>query len=264
LRLAAGALGPVGRRWRLVLAWDAWGWAVQVSQGQRGEELRQRVLLKATFRLVGSGAVDPGENRTAAQGFHAPQDSHAALRMADLALTLWAAALHTWAHTFLPMAAEARARAAWGASHWRRRLLRVALEGWMTEAARLAVQRGWEAEADAFAAASRLDRSFEAWALGLRLQRSHRARKAAALAAARQQLAKKQTTRLLAAWREVTVHWLLKSLQAQVMAAELALVEPYARRWRRLAQASSAHRSRCASLSPFWAAPSHPHTPTLP
>ncbi|KAJ9515362.1 hypothetical protein QJQ45_016361 [Haematococcus lacustris] len=624
LRLAAGALGPVGRRWRMVLAWDAWGWAVQVSQGQRGEELRQRVLLKATFRLlaayrqrcqarscqaasaraaiqaqrcrvllchwraeaewlvwkarashsagelrrrhllaagvagccvkerkkdyaladghelrevgaarlVGSGAVDPGKDRTAAQGFHAPQDSHAALRMADLALTLWvsvtsvagrgllsfsdgaggmataaflhlyrqapkwrqvkrdvaaiarqsllrsvvrhwallsarkaaaeqrrrravrhrrvrslpppvislylhllccgmaamhaavqaraaklqrwgrcaahhqrhvlAAALHTWAHTFLPMAAEARARAAWGASHWRHRLLRVALEGWMTEAARLAVQRGWEAEADAFAAASRLDRSFEAWALGLRLQRSHRARKAAALAAARQQLAKKQTTRLLAAWREVTVHWLLKSLQAaraagmwrerverrvwsawrvrvqetharsllsarsahhwatrclrvalpawmryvahrrckhdavhlaiqhksrvllsqglaalswycgqrrlkadnmraaaalhlkslqregvqallhvglarrqqrlavlasnkaQLMAAELALVEPYARRWRRLAQASSAHRSRCASLSPFWAAPSHPHTSTLP
>ncbi|KAJ9515284.1 hypothetical protein QJQ45_006547 [Haematococcus lacustris] len=475
LRLAAGALGPVGRRWRLVLAWDALGWAVQVSQGQRGEELRQRVLLKATFRLVGSGAVDPGESRTAAQGFHAPQDPHAALRVADLALTLWvsvtsvagrgllslsdgagamataaflhlyrqapkylhllccgmaamhaavqaraaklqrwgrcaahhqrhvlAAALHTWAHTFLPMAAEARARAAWGASHWRHRLLRVALEGWMTEAARLAVQRGWEAEADAFAAASRLDRSFEAWALALRLQRSHRARKAAALAAARQQLAKKQTTRLLAGWREVTVHWLLKSLQAaraagmwrerierrvwsawrvrvqetharsllaarsaqhwathclrvalpawmryvahrrckhdavhlaiqhksrvllsqglaalswycgqrrlkadnmraaaalhlkslqregvqallhvglarrqqrlavlasnkaQAMAAELALVEPYARRWRRLAQASSAHRSRCASLSPFWAAPSHPHTPTLP
>ncbi|KAL6746858.1 hypothetical protein V8C86DRAFT_2930274 [Haematococcus lacustris] len=552
LRLAAGALGPVGRRWRMVLAWDAWGWAVQVSQGQRGEELRQRVLLKATFRLLAAyrqrcqarscqaasaraaiqaqrcrvllrhwraeaewlvwrarashsagelrrrhllaagvagwwGAVLWTRAKTAQQlrasthhrtrtlrcawltwrshcGWRQVKRDvaaiarqsllrsvvrhwallsarkaaaeqrrrravrhrylhllccgmaamHAAVQARAAKLQRWgrcaahhqrhvlAAALRTWAHTFLPMAAEARARAAWGASHWRRRLLRVALEGWMTEAARLAVQRGWEAEADAFAAASRLDRSFEAWALGLRLQRSHRARKAAALAGARQQLAKKQTTRLLAAWREVTVHWLLKSLQAaraagmwrerverrvwsawrvrvqetharsllaarsaqhwatrclrvalpawmryvahrrckhdavhlaiqhksrvllsqglaalswycgqrrlkadnmraaaalhlkslqregvqallhvglarrqqrlavlasnkaQVMAAELALVEPYARRWRRLAQASSAHRSRCASLSPFWAAPSHPHTSTLP
>ncbi len=45
-------------------------------------------------------------------------------------------ALLAWAHLYIPMAAEVRARAARAAGHWRRRVLQRAFAGWQIESAR--------------------------------------------------------------------------------------------------------------------------------
>ncbi len=48
-------------------------------------------------------------------------------------------ALLAWAHLYLPLAAEARLRAARAAHHWRMRLLRGAFASWQVETARCAL-----------------------------------------------------------------------------------------------------------------------------
>jgi hypothetical protein len=48
----SGVLAPLGRRWRLRVAWESWGVAVELTQGQRGEELRAKLMCKACLRCV--------------------------------------------------------------------------------------------------------------------------------------------------------------------------------------------------------------------
>ena len=52
LRLAGGVLAPLGRRWRLQLAWGTWGAAVEVAQGRVNAEMRGLVQGRAVLRWV--------------------------------------------------------------------------------------------------------------------------------------------------------------------------------------------------------------------
>ncbi len=52
LRLAAGALAPLGPVWRVCVYWERWREATERGMALRGAELRTGVVMRATLRCV--------------------------------------------------------------------------------------------------------------------------------------------------------------------------------------------------------------------
>lgn len=151
-------------------------------------------------------------------------------------------------------AAEARARAARGALHWRSRLLSLALSGWQAESARLAIKRGKVSEADAFARTCRAARSLAGWMEGIGVARKQRGDKERVLREVKQQLGRTKMGRVLNAWREVHVGWVLKRFR-EVHAAEhwkQVVCARVVRGWRGAVVRGARKRAAGAAAAALW------------